>query len=127
MPFDNPPQSFGDVERLLAVRDRISNADDWLQGGFKDGNRHCLVGALSLACASRSFYAPSRTERRLARVLAKQIPPTAPVWMRLGVVASRHRLMAFNDIAQTTHEDVLALLDRAISQVASEAPAFVSA
>ncbi len=47
---------------------------------FQDGNRICIVGALSLVSGSRSFNRPDRVERRLARVLAAQLPPGRPVW-----------------------------------------------
>ena len=77
MPFDAPYQTpFGDIELLTDARSRISNRKSWVQGRFQDGDRHCLVAALSLACGSRSFHMPNRTEKRLARLIAKQIPPT---------------------------------------------------
>jgi hypothetical protein len=74
MPFDNPPQApIGDVAILMDARSRIADPSRWLQYSFQDGDRHCLVAALSLACGSPSFDIPNETERRLAKHLAKQM------------------------------------------------------
>jgi hypothetical protein len=125
MPFDNPhPTPYGDLERLAEARSRISTRASWVQGGFKDGNRHCLVAALSVASGSSSFELPNRTERRLARLLAAQIPRTAPFWARIGLIPARQRLMWFNDSPRTGHEDVMALFDRAYCHLANRAPAW---
>jgi len=122
MPFDAPYQTpFGDIELLTDARSRISNRKSWAQGRFQDGDRHCLVAALSLACGSRSFQMPNRTERRLARLIAKQIPLHAPFMTRCGLIPARQRLMSLNDYPGTTHEDVLVLFDRTIGHLASTA------
>ena len=122
MPFDAPyPTPFGDIELLIEARSRISNHKSWVQGRFQDGDRHCLVAALSLACGSRSFHMPNRTEKRLARLIAKQIPPDAPFMTRCRLIPARQRLMSLNDDPRTTHEDVMALFDRTISHLASTA------
>src|SRR6478736_3635523 len=123
MPFDAPYQTpFGDIELLTDARSRISNRKAWVQGRFQDGDRHCLVAALSLACGSRSFHLPNQTEERLARLIAKQIPPNAPHIIRYRLVPARQRLMSLNDDPRTTHEDVMALFDRTISHLARTAP-----
>lgn len=128
MPFDHPiPAPIGDLEILLETRDRIENEEQWLQQHFEDGDRHCLVAALSLACGSPSFYAPNRLERRLARMLARQLPPEAPWWARLRLVSARRQLMSFNDDRQTSHEDVIALVDRTVGRLVDKVPQFVAA
>ena len=120
MPFDAPYQTpFGDIELLTDARSRISDRTTWVQGRFQDGDRHCLVAALSLACASLSFQLPNRTEKRLARLIAKQIPPDAPFMTRCRLTPARQRLMSLNDDPRTTHEDVIGLFDRTISHLAS--------
>ena len=54
MPFDAPYQTpFGDIELLTDARSRICNRKSWVQDHFTNGDRYCLVAALSLACASR--------------------------------------------------------------------------
>jgi len=85
-----------------------------VQRRFQDGNRLCIVGALSLVSGSRSFNTPNRVERRLARVLVSQLPSERPVWTRLGFFTARQRLMWFNDDHRTSHADVMALFDKAI-------------
>src|SRR3974377_518287 len=68
MPFDNPRQPpFGDIELLWDARSRIGRKGDWVQGRFQDGNRHCLVAALSLAAGRASFNMPKRLEGGPAR------------------------------------------------------------
>ena len=122
MPFDNPHQTpFGDAELLWDARSRVSTRNDWVQGQFQDGNRLCIVGALSLVSGSRSFNTPNRVERRLARVLAAQLPPGRRVWASLRFFTARQRLMWFNDSRRTSHADVMALFDRAINRSAAQA------
>ena len=122
MPFDNPHQApIGDLEILADARARIDSENSWVKGRFKDGDRHCLVAALSLACGSRSFNIPNKTERRLVRLLVKQLPPDTPFWARIRFVPARQRLMAFNDDSGTSHGNIVALLDQAISDLASKA------
>jgi hypothetical protein len=128
MPFDAPYQTpFGDIELLTDARSRISDCNSWVQDRFQDGDRHCLVAALSLASGSRSFQMPNRTEKRLARLIAKQIPPDAPFFTRCRLITARQRLMSLNDASRTTHEDVMVLFDQTISRLASMAPICVPA
>jgi hypothetical protein len=128
MPFDAPYQTpFGDIELLTDARSRIANRNLWVRHRFEDVDRHCLVAALSLACGSHSFHLPNQTEGRLARLIAKQIPPDAPFMTRCRLIPARKRLMSLNDDRRTTHEDVMALYDRTISHLASTAPISVPA
>ena len=122
MPFDAPYQTpFGDIKLLTDARSRISNRKLWARNRFQDGDRHCLIVALSLACGSRSFDIPNRMEKKLARLIAAQIPRDAPFMSRWRLIPVRHRLMALNDAPCTTHEDVMALFDRTISHLVSTA------
>jgi hypothetical protein len=115
MPFDNPNQDrVGEVELLWDARSLICDQSNWVQGRYSDGDRLCLVAALSVTAGSLDFQAPNRTERRLARLLAARLPEKAPIWARLRLFPARQRLILFNDCPQTTHGDVLALFDRAI-------------
>ena len=128
MPFDNPYQApIGDLEILADARARISGESSWVQRLYKHGDRHCLVGALSVASGSRRFALPNQTELRLARLLAKQLPPTTPWRMRTRFVPARSRLMLFNDHRRTSQEDVVALFDRTICCLESRVPEFVLA
>ena len=128
MPFDNPHQTpFGDLELLMEARGRISSRDTWVQGHFRKEGRYCLVASLSLTCGSRNFGMPNRTELRLSRLVAMQMPSNAPFLIRHRFMPARRRLIAFNDDLLTRHEDVMALLDRAIDHLASAAPVCVAA
>jgi hypothetical protein len=128
MPFDNPPDGpFSDTELLWAARSRIGDERGWVQNRHSDGDRLCLVAALSVAAGSLCFYAPSRTERRLARLVADQLPERDPLWARLKFFTARQRLIWFNDSPHTKHEDVLSLMDRAIDRAANRTPVHVSA
>ena len=128
MPFDSPYQiPFGDIELLMDARSRISDHKSWVRHRFQDGDSHCLVAALSLACGSRSFQMPNRTEKRLARVMVKQIAPDAPFLTRCGLMPARMRLMSLNDGPRTTHADVMALFDRTIDHLAYMVPNSVPA
>ena len=128
MPFDNPHQTpFGDAELLSKARSRISSRSDWVQDRFKDGDRHCLVAALSVVSGSLNFNMPNPVERRLARVLVTQLPAGSRIWARLRFFTARQRLMWFNDNPRTSHADVMALFDRTIDSLASRVPAYVSA
>jgi hypothetical protein len=123
MPFDNPHHMpLGDVEIVRDARSRIADEGNWLKYDFQDGNRHCLVGALSLAAGSANFRTPNGTERRLARHLVMQLPKKVPLRTRLRIMPVRQRLMYFNDDARTTHDDVVALYDRAIERLSCRAP-----
>ena len=105
MPFDNPPQApFGDAAILMDARRRVADPSRWLKHGFQDGDRHCLVAALSLACDSPRFDNPNETERRLAKHLAKQMPLGRDISRWVAFVSPRHGLMVFNDHRRTRHE-----------------------
>ena len=120
MPFDIPYQApIGDLEILIDARARIAGKNSWVKRCFQNGNGYCLVGALSLACGSPEFNVTSQTERRLARLLAKQLAPNMQ-W-RIRLLPPRMRLMSFNDHPRTSHDDVMALFDRTISCLAISA------
>ena len=85
------------------------------------------MASLSLTCGTRSFGMPNRTEQRLSRLIAKQMPSDAPFWIRHRFMPARRRLIAFNDDLLTHHEDVMALFDRAIEHLASSTPVCVAA
>ncbi len=128
MPLDNLTQApVGDLEILIDARSRISGQNSWVQGRFADGERRCLVAALSQACESRSFSVPNKIERRLARMLARQLPAEAPWRTKTRLVSARRRLMAFNDCPRTARHDVLALFDRTIRDLMQKVPEYASA
>lgn len=128
MPFDNPNQApVGDLDILIVARGSISGNNSWVKGCYNDGDRRCLIAALSLACHSKSFQLPNQTERRLARMLVKHLPSRTSWWLRFRLLPPRRRLMTFNDHPRTTHDDVLAVYDETIRQLASRVPEYVRA
>jgi hypothetical protein len=128
MPFDNPYHApIGDVAILMDARDRIADPSRWLKHGFQDGDRRCLVAALSLASGSRSFDDPNETERRLTKLLAKQVPLNRGFGKWAALVSPRNGLMMFNDHRRTRHDDVVGLFDRAIEHVSRKAALYVAA
>jgi hypothetical protein len=123
MPFDNASDSrFSDSDLLWAARSRIGHESGWMQSRYSDGDRLCLVAALSVVSGSRSFSAPNSTERRLARLLVDELPDSVPRWARLKLFTARQRLMWFNDSPRTKHRDVVALMTRAINRADSRTP-----
>jgi hypothetical protein len=128
MPFDNSHQtSFGDLDVLEDARSRICTEDRWMQRRFQTDERLCAVAALSLAAGSRNFSLPNRTERRLTRLLAAQIPPARPFFRRITLVSARQRLIRYNDSPGTSHQEVIALFDGAIHHLVRDASVYVSA
>ena len=111
----------------MDARSRIADPSRWLKHGFQDGDRHCLVAALSLACGSPTFDSPNETEQRLAKQLAKQVPLNRGFGKWVAIVTPRNGLMMFNDHRRTRHDDVMGLFDRAIDHVARKAPLYVAA
>ena len=68
MPFDNAFDGpFGDIQILMDARRRIADSGHWVKGQFRNGDRRCLVAALSEASLSPGFDRPNQTERRLAQ------------------------------------------------------------
>ena len=123
MPFDNPNQTPPrDVELLLAARSLISKKGITGQDRFQDGDRYCLVASLSVVSGSRSFDHSNRVERRLVRLLVKQLPPQFSGWPTLQFPTSRRRLFWFNDHQGTKHDDVMALFDRTIDHLTNKVP-----
>ena len=123
MPFDNAFEGpFSDIEILMDARRRIADRGHWLQRQFRYRDRHSLVAALSVASQSSRFDRPNQTERRLARILVRQLPRKAGVSKFLIFATARYRLETFNDRCRTQHEDVLELFDRTIEHLQAEVP-----
>lgn len=103
MPFDQvgyQPETVVQDEVLrclIEARKLIENERNWLKGTYWVGDQYCAHGALSVAANSAGFsWIGARDFLR---------PFAAP----------HYNAMALNDAHSTTHADVLALFDRAIS------------
>lgn len=117
MPFDGLQGPSGDIARLLDARSRIAQPHHWIKRTLKDGDRYCLVGALSVACGSLSVEPATETERRLVRALAGHLPKKRRFLSRIRLRSARRDLMAFNDNPATRHADVMALFDRTVEHL----------
>jgi hypothetical protein len=126
MPFDGLQGPSGDIERLLDARSRIAHPHHWIKRTFKDGDRYCMVGALSMACGSLNVDSATETERRLVRVLAAQLPKRRRLLSRIRLRSARRDLMAYNDNPNTRHSDVLALFDKTIAHLQVQQLALVA-
>lgn len=95
-----PPNEVARV--LMRARERIADSNDWWDGSeatVRDKRRLCLIEALG--GATHELRASSCSRRNCVEVVGNLIP--APL-----------SIPAYND--SHTHEEVLALLDRAIQE-----------
>ena len=111
MPFDAPQRSNHDSELLAQAKNALVRRG-WVQGQYShDDGRLCAVAALAIACGNRRFGHPSRTQRRLARLLASELPHWGwySWWM-----SGYFRVKGYNDAPHTGYDDVMDMYDRAI-------------
>lgn len=104
-----------DVMLLISARECIRT--HWLKHTYTDNHgRHCAVAALAVVCGNRRFRWPTRRERHLARLVARELPFNIVVcWM-----TGRARLAVFNDRCKTTRHDMLAVFDRTIWRLSQD-------
>jgi hypothetical protein len=82
------------VDDLKAARALIDTPEKWIKGRMGDGlNARCALGAC---------YVVDACEK------------TLPAIYEFGGIPHGFRLAEFNDLYATTHNDILALFDRAI-------------
>ncbi len=109
MPFD--ASNFVEVEtvtdsvlrELIAARTLLADPKRWAQGDYCVGDAFCMYGAI------RHVRGAEATAQE-GDCSATGIYLAEFVWMAIG--RSAH---IYNDALSTTHEDVLALYDRAIA------------
>jgi hypothetical protein len=105
-----------DVLRVLKeARQWLSDPAHWHKGGFAPNNNDnpqvaeatCAWGACSRAAGSDNFYdIGTDAENAAARLLSIQLGARPDDALAIS---------DFNDLPDTTHDDVVALFDRAIS------------
>ncbi len=84
---------------LVKAKHLIQSPDSWLQGGLLRDNKMCALGALCCAVPESDVE---------GYISAKNA-------LREALPAGEISVPTFNDKPTTTHADVLALFDRAIS------------
>ena len=118
MPYDNPRQvPYDDIGILTAARARIADRDHWGQRRFRDGARCCLLEALAGAIKSANPDNTDETERRLQEILVANLPRSTGLRARMKFLSSRYRLIVFNDLFGTYHDDAVELFDHAIKNL----------
>jgi hypothetical protein len=112
MPRETTAQYYQTSDALLLMSARERVRTHWTKNNYQDHDRYCMVGALAVACGNRRFRLPTWRERRLARLVAKELP----FRIFLCWLTGRARLIVFNDSKKTKRHDVLGLFDRAIER-----------
>jgi len=113
------------TEKLQKVRDILSDPKHWVKGDFGDWDPNtntgqvCLLGACLVATTGAAHQLDDNShEAQLYRDTARQLlyclPDTRYSHVHIDNVAS------FNDNPETTHEDVLKVIDCAIHNVTEE-------
>jgi len=94
---------------LIAAKALIDTPEKWVKGRFC-GDGYCALGACERAASTeRGTFAHWRT-LETARALGEALPDGMPQgWTREAATVA-----AYNDLHSTSHNDILALFDRAI-------------
>jgi len=87
------------LSNLIAARELLSEPRRWIKGDYCRAGSYCIYGAIHWAGEYSSIFDAEQS-------------PTAKF---LEAVAEDRILAFWNDLPSTTHADVLALFDRAIS------------
>lgn len=109
MAFEGSPEKFAPVEVdevgqiILKARELLSDPAKWCKGAFVSNGAFCIAGAVGM----RAFKDEEPLADKAVTRISGLLPPE---------FAS---VSTFNDHPSTTHADVLALLDRALSRVES--------
>ena len=120
--FDPRPEPTNDGELLRLAQQMIADERFWIKLAWSSQTsfgttQYCPVAAIALACNNTNFRQPTKLERRLCRLLVRQMPLRGGLWRLL--VTSRLRVRIYNDHARTTHADIMRLFDAAIRSAGS--------
>lgn len=120
-------QSKTAFEILTAARERLSDRANWRRGRLYSEGATCALGAVGVAAGvitqelDRTISGESGAYNALRKAdngLAEALDALADEAGRVTGVSNVSAVYAFNDLASTTHADVLAAFDRAIARVA---------
>jgi hypothetical protein len=112
---------------LIRARELIADPEHWLQGDYAEDNlgigvlpwdpdayRRCLLGAVDAAAVEILGLNPIAYSDHALYCVEKQ-PEVAKVIHQLQLEAPAGMVADFNDDPETTHADVLALIDRVLA------------
>lgn len=88
-------------DNLIAAKALIDTPEKWAKGSMIIGDRLCVVGAIGVARKwdAQAFETPEYA------ALDRSLP---------AINLTGYRVSRYNDHPNTTHDDIMALLDRAI-------------
>ena len=94
-------------ELLIAARALIAEPNNWCQGftAVRNGEHvsYCMAGAVSRVCADESTSKATETLDALSEAVN-------------NTNGRFHSIVGFNDHKETTHEQILAIFDKAIAE-----------
>lgn len=108
-----PPEVDEVGQIILKARELLSDPGKWHQGGYKRGGAFCVLGALGWRkkyVFRKGSKAPCGSNTILARLVN-----ALPAYAERSPEPQNWNIARFNDSPNTTHADILALLDRAAS------------
>ena len=101
------------VETLREARKLIEKPENWIKGQSieirPEGNAYCLLGALSWTSYANGNFMPDKTYRSATSAVIDSV-----------VARNYGGASLFNDAPETTHEDVLSLIDETIDRLETE-------
>lgn len=104
------------LELLVAAREKIADHHNWGKRHYYHDGRCCAIGALMLAHPERQDSNEEiLTYGAACAALRGAIPPDF-----IAAYPDYNPVSCFNDHRTTTHQDVLALYDRAIARCKKE-------
>lgn len=102
------------VDYLKKARKLIEKEENWIKGANHDGfGGYCLNGALNKAIHGNKDNSSSNVKY----IMHKKLRYKMQNLIENKVLTS---LTGFNDLPETTHKDVLKLLDKAIKEISKK-------
>ena len=95
------------MSKLQKVRDLLADPDNWIQGEYKNNGCYCLVGALRHVWNDRHTFGGETGYMHDLYAVAKLTD-------RFDADGATCAIISFNDTEGRTHDEVLALLDKAL-------------
>lgn len=105
------------VEYLKRIRSKINTPDLWTKGKYADHRNdvtcYCLLGALYSIVFNEL---PDENERKFRTLIGNVIKVAYPDRRRYKDIMTDEIIVNFNDHPDTTHDDVMRVLDIAIER-----------